>query len=197
MKKQLTERQQHELDKYKDVFKRGTTRVKGSGVYGDANWGLRIYDYIKDIKPKSILDIGCGMGVFVNDMDKNLQIPKVYGLDIASIKTGNYHANDNITWIDSMAHDIPLEDNTVEYITSFDALEHCLPEDIDQIVDEFYRVVTKGLILKITYQQASERSLDNEFLHMTVQPESWWVEKFMKKFIYKGNRNGYLLFSKT
>ena len=38
--------------------------------------------------------------------------------------------------VDAMAHNIPLPDSSVEYITSFDCLEHCLPEDIDTIVDE-------------------------------------------------------------
>mgnify|MGYP003657724502 CR=1 FL=1 len=115
MKKKLNERQQHEVNKYLDVFERGTTNTPG--VYA----------------PNSILDVGCGMGVFVNEMNKKLKIPNVYGLDIASVQTGKYHKNDNITWIDACAHDIPLEDNSVEYITSFDCLEHCLPEDVDTI----------------------------------------------------------------
>ena len=194
MKKQLSERQQHELDKYLDVFDRGTTGTPG--VYAHKNWGSGIYDYIIEANPNSILDVGCGMGVFVNEMDNQLKIPNVYGLDIASVKTGKYHKNDNVTWIDSMAHDIPLEDGSVEYITSFDCLEHCLPEDIDTVVDEFDRVCSKGLFLSIAYRQAAEKTMDGEIMHMTVKPETWWIEKFSKKFKLVKVYNAYLIFEK-
>jgi ubiquinone/menaquinone biosynthesis C-methylase UbiE len=130
-------------------------------------------------------------------MVSNFNIENVYGADIASISTGKYIKNDKITWLDCMAHDISLKDATVEYITSFDCLEHCLPEDIDLIVNEFYRVCSKGLLLKIAYRQANERSFKGEVLHMTVQPENWWIEKFSQRFTFTGKYNGeYLLFTK-
>jgi len=193
--KKLTERQEQELAKYVDVFNRGTTGTPG--VYGHNNWGAGCYDYLKTLNIQSILDIGCGKGVFVNDMVTLFNIPEVYGLDIASVRTGKHIQNDKINWIDSQAHDIPLSDNSIEYITSFDCLEHVLEEDVDTIVDEFYRVCTKGLILRITYRQAIERSLSGDILHMTVQTESWWINKFSRKFnldsIYS---NDYLIFTK-
>lgn len=189
----LSDRQQLELEKYIDVFTHGTTAT--DGVYGHNNWGAGCYEYIKTLNVQSLLDIGCGKGVFVNDMSELFKIPNVYGLDIASIRLGKHIQNDKITWIDSQAHDIPLSDNSVEYITSFDCLEHVLEEDVDTIVNEFYRVCTKGLILRITYRQAYERSKNGEVLHMTVQPQEWWIEKFSRKFklelIYS---NDYLIF---
>ena len=202
MKKKLNERQQHEVNKYLDVFERGTTNTPG--VYAHKNWGSGIYEHIIDAAPNSILDVGCGMGVFVNEMNKKLKIPNVYGLDIASVQTGKYHKNDNITWIDACAHDIPLEDNSVEYITSFDCLEHCLPEDVDTIVNEFARVCTKGLFLSIAYRQAGERTLHGEQMHMTVEQEPWWIEKFSRKFKFEqvvntnieNNSVAYLIFKK-
>ena len=94
-----------------------------------------------------------------------------------------------------MAHSIPVNDNEVEYVVSFDCLEHCLEEDIDTIVNEFYRISTKGLMLNISYRQASERSPDGEVLHMTVKPEEWWINKFSEKFNFDGKFKTYLLFS--
>ena len=191
----LTERQKHELDKYLNVYKQGTTSTPG--IYGHKNWGSGVYDYIKKIKPNSILDVGCGKGVFVNDMVSKLNIPIVYGADIASVSTNNHIKNDKIIWLDCMAHNLDVGDNMVEYVVSFDCLEHCLEEDVDLIVDEFYRVAEKGLILRITYRQANERTLNGEVLHMTVKPESWWLDKFSKKFKFDGKFNkDYLLFSK-
>lgn len=193
--KQLTERQKLELDKYIDVYTRGTTGTPG--IYGHNNWGGGCYEYIHTLNINSLLDIGCGQGVFVNDMQTKFNIPTIYGLDIASVKLNTHIQNDKIQWIDSMAHDIPLPDNSVEYITSFDCLEHVLEEDVDAIVDEFYRVCTKGLILRITYRQAAEKSMNGEDLHMTVQSQQWWINKFSRKFklnlLYL---NTYLVFSK-
>jgi ubiquinone/menaquinone biosynthesis C-methylase UbiE len=193
--KQLTENQRKELDKYINVFVQGTTGTPG--IYGHNNWGEDAYTYIETLSINSILDIGCGQGVFVNDMTEIFNIPNVYGLDIAAVKLNKHIQNDKITWLDSQAHDIPLNDNSVEYITSFDCLEHVLEEDVDTIVNEFYRVCTKGLILRITYRQAYERTFNGEVLHMTVQPQEWWIEKFSQKFkLDKIYNNDYLIFIK-
>ncbi len=110
-------------------------------------------------------------------------IPKVYGADIASVKTGNVISNDKIEFIDSDALNLGLPDNSVYYVVSFDCLEHCLEDDIDGIMKNFARIAKKGFIFSITYRQAGERSNHGEFLHMTVKPESWWVsiiEKYAK-----------------
>jgi len=193
--KTLTERQQNELKKYIKAFNEGTTQTPK--IYGHKNWGSGCYGHIQNLNINSILDIGCGHGVFVNDMSEKFKIPNVYGLDIASVRTGKHIQNHKINWIDSQAHDILLPDCSIEYITSFDCLEHVLEEDVETIVHEFYRVCTVGLILKIAYEQAVERTLDNEFLHMTVKPESWWIQKFSEKFKFEGKyNNNYLLFKK-
>lgn len=192
--KKLTNEQQLELDKYIDVYTRGTTSTPG--VYGHNNWGKGCYDYIKTLNIQSLLDVGCGKGVFVNDMVNIFNIPIVHALDIASVRLNKHIENDKINWIDSQAHDIPLMDSSVEYITSFDCLEHVLENDVDSIVEEFYRVCTKGLLLHIAYRQASERAMTGEVLHMTVHPESWWIEKFSKKFDLKLKHGEYLIFER-
>lgn len=193
-REELTVNQVNELNKYLEVYDKGTTSTPG--VYGHNNWGKGVYPLIKSLNIKSILDMGCGKGVFVNDMTSIFNIKEVYGADIASVSTRKYIQNDKIKWLDCMAHNIPLEDNKIEYIVSFDCLEHCLEEDVEGIINEFNRVCTKGLILKIAYRQAGERSPKGEVLHMTVKPERWWVENFSKKFNFKENYNGYLIFEK-
>lgn len=193
-KENLSENQVKELEKYIDVYNRGSTSTPK--IYGHKNWGEGIYSYLEKLNINSILDIGCGKGVFVNDMVSKFNIKEVHGSDIASVSTGKYIKNNKINWIDCMAHDIPLKNNSVEYIVSFDCLEHCLPEDISSIVNEFYRVCSKGLLLKIAYRQAKERSFNGEVLHMTVQPENWWIEQFSKVFTFKENYKGYLIFNK-
>ena len=63
------------------------------------------------------------------------------------------------------------------FLTSFDCLEHCLPEDIDDILNEFNRISKKGFVLSISYVPDSHGNLT---LHMTVQEEEWWLNKISK-----------------
>jgi ubiquinone/menaquinone biosynthesis C-methylase UbiE len=172
---EYSNKQQNEVLKYTSEY--------NSRVYGQHNHGVGLYsEYIPSLNIKSLLDVGCGRGVFVNDMVNKFNIKEVYALDIASVSTLNYIKNDSINFIDGSAHNIPLPDNCVEYVVSFDCLEHCLEEDIPKIVDEFYRVCTKGVVASIATHQTQHKTITNEDFHMTVKPFEWWREHFSRKF---------------
>ena len=167
-----------EKEKYIDIY--NPKSVFGSAYqtqnhkeYGSGLWGGNIIDYIKNLNVKSILDVGCGQGKFCNEVSKF--IPAVYGVDIASVCTNCTINNGNVNFLDGEAKSIPISDNSVECLTSFDVLEHCLPEDIDAIVKEFNRVATKYYIFSIAYTSYAH---DGVPLHMTVQPQEWWMDKF-------------------
>jgi SAM-dependent methyltransferase len=169
-----------EKEKYTDIY----TQDKGIGLsyrnrhghaYGGGLWGEGIVDFLKKKNIKSLVDIGCGQGRFVNLM--RFFIPTVYGVDIASVKTGNTIKNELITYLDGEAKSIPLPDKSVECLTSFDCLEHCLEEDIDNIIKEFDRVATKYYAFSISHEHDSH---DGVSFHMTVQPPGWWFDKFEK-----------------
>lgn len=164
-----------ETEKYKEIYSgsigENYKQTHGEG-YGRGFWGEGILEYFKSINPKSVLDVGCGYGRFCNAVTDFTET--VYGADIASVVTGNVIKNDKIEYIDCEAKSIPLPDNSVEWITSFDCLEHCLPSDVDDILKEFDRISTKGFIFSISYVGDSHQGL---VLHMTVQPEQWWTDK--------------------
>ncbi len=168
----------NEKEKYIEIYSgeigKNYEQRHGEG-YGRGFWGEGIIKYVKSLQPKSVLDVGCGYGRFCNAITDF--VDKVYGIDIGSVVTGNVIKNDKINFIDAEAKNIPLADGEVEWITSFDCLEHALPEDIDDIFKEFNRVATKGFILSISYVSDCHHSLN---LHMTVQPEEWWIEKISK-----------------
>ncbi|MBT8341608.1 MAG: DUF268 domain-containing protein, partial [Desulfatitalea sp.] len=124
---------------------------------------------------QSLLDVGCGYGRFCHAATQF--VPKVMGLDIASVASGNVIGNPAIEFIDGEAKRLPLPDHAVEWITSFDCLEHCLEEDIDTVLSEFDRVATKGFVLSISYDPDY---LADVPLHMTVKPEPWWLEKLSR-----------------
>lgn len=148
---------------------------KMGGGYGRICWGENILEPLKKWKASSLLDVGCGYGNFCDAAA--LFVPKVYGLDIASVATGKVIDNPEITYFDGEAKSLPLPPHAVEWITSFDCLEHCLQEDIDVILDEFNRVASKGFVLSISYEACEMEGMP---LHMTVRPESWWINRLKK-----------------
>ena len=159
----------------KDKYVAADLRGQASGGYGRACWGENIVPYLKEDAPKAVCDVGCGYGVFCDKVSEF--VPEVYGLDIASVVTSNTINNPKIKFIDGEAKNIPLEDLSVDWVTSFDCLEHCAEEDLDTIFNEFMRVSKKGFIASISYIP------DHPFgvtLHLTVKPQEWWVAKIQK-----------------
>lgn len=167
-----------EKEKYYNLYINDTgtygenyTNFHGEG-FGRGFWGKGVITLLQKLQPKSILDVGCGYGVFCDAV--STFVPKVLGADIASVATNNIINNEKITFIDCEAKEIPINSNCVEWVTSFDCLEHCLEQDIDAILSEFNRVSKLGFILSISDKH--DYHLDIE-LHMTVKPQTWWIEK--------------------
>ena len=156
-------------------YERQNIRGRPAGGYGRICWGEGMLELMKQWKVHSLLDVGCGYGNFCDAA--TLFASRVYGLDIASVTTGNVVDNPDIVFIDGQANNLPFPDGSVEWITSFDCLEHCLEEDIDRILYEFNRVAVKGFILSISYAPCEFEGVP---LHMTVKPESWWVDKLRR-----------------
>lgn len=140
--------------------------------YGYVNWGRRCVSYLRRLKPASLCDVGCGQGKFCIEVSKF--IPKVYGVDIASVAAGKTMPHDGVVYIDSDAGSAFLGDKSVEWITSFDCLEHCPEDEIDRVLSNFRRIASVGAIFSIAYVSCTELGDD---LHLTVKPESWWVNK--------------------
>lgn len=157
------------------IYQTQNVRGKLGGGYGRICWGEGMLELLKRWCVRSLLDVGCGYGNFCNAA--TLFAERVYGLDIASVATGQVIDNPHITFFDGQAKSLPLEDGAVEWITSFDCLEHCLEGDIDDILNEFARVAKNGFALSISYEPCDFQGVD---LHMTVRPESWWMRKLSR-----------------
>jgi len=137
--------------------------------YGHDNHGRKCYPLIRRLSPKSLMDVGTGQGEFpvwvYNHICKD-----VHGVDFAFEPT-----HEGINWINAPAHDIPVEDSSVEILTSFDMLEHLLEWEVDGVFKEWRRILADGFVFSIAYKQ--ERSHRKLHLHNTIKPPEWWIDK--------------------
>lgn len=137
--------------------------------YGDVNHGGRMQRYVvKELKPKSVLDVGCGKGVFCQYLAKNGIL--TYGLDVSA----PLPKTNNVTWFKHDLKSIPLM--TVEWVTAFDVLEHIPEKDLEKVFKEFDRVARKGFIFSICFRDSIYK-VQGQSLHPTVKPVQWWKDK--------------------
>ena len=168
-----------EQKKYLDIY-------DSTMDYGSGNHGKFSHDTVLAIKPNSVLDIGCGNGEFCKWIYDNV-CNTVYGLDFAS-KPTLYGPK----LISEFSHTLPFDDNSIDLITCFDALEHIPEKYVDLTLIEIKRVVTKYCIFNIGYFPSTKTGINGENLHITLNPHEWWVDKlkfhfpnFTMEVIYK------------
>ena len=128
---------------------------------------------------KNLLDVGCGSGAFCLQNEK-YPYEEIIGMDFASIPEEGINYSNKIKFIRGDALDIPYADNYFELITSFDVLEHLLPEDVSLALNELKRVCSGEMLLKPAYRESHAKGVEGEDLHPTVKPESWWIEMIEK-----------------
>ena len=153
-----------ERDKYLWIYGKS-----GSRSYGKRNHGCGAYQLILDMKPQSLLDVGCGKGQFV-EWAKTKDI-NATGLDFAS----GYGIQADLL-------DIPFPDNSFEMITAFDVLEHLLPETLEKGLSEMFRVAGKWWIISIGYGQSKIKTPDGKMeLHpIDTKNKEWWIPRLSK-----------------
>jgi SAM-dependent methyltransferase len=158
MSSDITKRREHERSKY--IY------LTSSPSYGAKNHGQRAYELVQQIKPKFIVDFGCGRNNFLQHFRS--QGVEGVGIDFA------FREADIVAHM----HDVPLPSSTADLITSFDALEHLLPEDVPLVLSEMHRIATPNanFIFSIC-TRPSRIKVKGEGLHPTVQPRDWWLKQ--------------------
>jgi SAM-dependent methyltransferase len=78
-------------------------------------------------------------------------------------------------------HKTGLLGAVADVVTSFDALEHLLPEDVDPVLAEMRRVARpRGHFIFSICTRPSRTTVDGEGLHPTVQPLTWWLDRIAR-----------------
>lgn len=151
-----------EKDKYDGIYA-NTGQYRG---YGHSNHGRGAITLTEGAT--SILDVGCGYNEFIKGIKQTNPNIKALGVDFSC------PGADKI--VD--AKNLPFNDKEWEIITSFDMLEHLLPDEVPVVLREFARVSHK-FIFSICYRP-SVILWKGHNLHPTVQPESWWINEITK-----------------
>jgi SAM-dependent methyltransferase len=158
----LTKRRDAERERYIEL-------LKAQPNYGRRNHGAGAVDRVVSWRPEFVVDFGCGGNEFIRELRRR-------GVDGSGIDWAGADAD-----LIAPMHDVKkLRDGIADVITSFDALEHLLPEDVEPVLREMRRVAKPGarFIFSISTRASSYAGVRN--LHRTVQPRGWWIKQIEK-----------------
>lgn len=140
-----------------------------------------VSDYIKD---KIVLDIASGEGYGSNIMSKKAKF--VYGVDIDNTTVQEAklkYKKDNLEFLIGSASDIPIEDNSIDVVVSFETIEH--HDKHDEMMNEIKRVLKpNGLLIISTPDKlyySDKRNFNNQF-HIKELYKQEFTDLILKSF---------------
>ena len=135
--------------------------------YGSTNHGAKHLGRVLASRPEFVVDLGCGDNAFARGIRLSGQA-RATGIDFA-----NPGAD-----IVAPMHRTTLGKHVADVVTAFDSLEHLLPEEVDDVLDEVARIAKPDARLFFTIATRPSRiTAKGENLHPTVQPMGWWTDK--------------------
>lgn len=177
-----------------------------TSVYNDsAIEHLHRYAYaIPYVKEKVVLDIACGEGYGSNILSKYSK--NVIGVDI-SVQVIDHakkkYVNNNLIFKVGDVTDIPLENNIVDVVVSFETLEHI--KDHEGMFREIKRVLKPNGIIIISTPEKKNYSDNSEYINEFHEKELYLnefkslIEKFFNfsKFLFQNKIHGSLIIPET
>ncbi len=152
-----------EQSKYLGIYSSTDRKYK---TYGRTAHGTKAIPLVERLNPSSILDIGCGWNNFLKDIKQQLPNTKTVGVDFAC---------PGADVIADVTVGLPFVGAEFDLATSFDVLEHLVPDDVNRALNEIHRVSRK-FVFSICYRDSVNR-WKGLTLHPTVRPQEWWIEQ--------------------
>ena len=133
--------------------------------YGSTCHGRDALPILQRLDARSVVDVGCGKNDFARELRR--RGVAAWGVDPAC------------PWADGWceADRLPFHDGAVDWLTSFDVLEHIDRRQLPAVFAEFARVARRGWVLSISHRESRTPGPAGEKLHLTVEPESWWRDR--------------------
>lgn len=130
----------------------------------------KIIDFIVDQKPKSILDFGCGKGSLKTFISNKFP----------EILFDNYDP--------AISEYSSINKSSYDMVISVDVMEHLYEDEISGIFQEMINLNPSSMYHVICHRLAHAILPDKTNAHKTVQPPSWWLDKFRSfPFIFNYN----------
>ena len=115
------------------------------------------------LRPKTILDYGCGKGTLIECLQKKYPDIKCYGYDPA------------IPERDS------LPDDKIDFLINTDVLEHIPSSELPSVVSQISSI-TKNCFFHLHHYAATQILPNGENAHCTIKPPSWYHELLGRYF---------------
>ena len=129
-----------------------------------------MFSFVKKYDPKTVLDIGCGIGYFVEFLRKNGI--SATGIDSAP-DLGHFWGKKQY-FLQGDATKLPFEDNSFDLVFSSDFFEHVPEDKIDDVANEMKRV-SKVVLARVAYEAKLDKIQAR--YHVTNKPKEWWENK--------------------
>lgn len=114
----------------------------------------RIQIVIKHIPPGvlSLLDVGCGNGLFLDVLKKQTQI-KGYGVDRSKKALESATQNFSVKILESVTEALPFKNNSFDLVSALEVLEHLPYMVYEKALSEIERVSDKYIIVNVPYKE--------------------------------------------
>jgi len=157
-------------------------------IHKETNFGKRgkipksLKSFIDEVKPKSLIDFGCGKGRLLTTLKEEYNQIKVTGYD-----PGNTD------------FDTPIDDHFVDLLISTDVLEHIEPEFLETTIS-FLSQRSRYFWHLIALSPAKRILPDGRNAHLIQESQEWWRDKFLNtgcKIIKEGYKESQKIISSS
>lgn len=135
--------------------------------------------FIKNYKPNSIIDYGCGIGAYLESGLKN-NISKLRGFDIGGDKLIPYIHSSVKNFIEFLDCTQPIETEKYDCVISLETGEHIEPSGSDSFIDNICNSLNQGGMILFSAAPPGQGGSG----HINCQPKSFWIEKFQQRGVY-------------
>lgn len=125
--------------------------------YKSRGVNLERLNAIKKFAGKSILDVGCGNGSYIFELNDEY---KMHGVDVQSYSSWKESSN---SFSLGAADQLNFENDSFETITCFETLEHVAQPE--EALKEFHRVCSKNIIITVPNCMLTQGMKDSQLIY--------------------------------
>ena len=131
-------------------------------------------DIVKSYHPKTVLDVGCGLGHMVKEMIR--QGIDAHGIDF-SIDLIPFWKDEEHFSVRDATNLKGFADSSYDLVISSDFFEHVPEENIDAVANEMRRVSKEAIFTVVADDRGAILSPRQKLYHCTHKSLDWWNKR--------------------